>query len=482
MAIKPYLNLSGGMNPATSPLFMKDSECEIIQNYHLDNLGALTKRPGLAMLVGQLVNAQSILNMYYFRNSQGSDVSNILAAINASGAGTSVIKRIVTNAWADSKTGDTASAIPVFCSFIDYVFRTNGQDVMGSSADLSSWGTTNCLATKKYKFCCVWQDRVYVLYDNSSTPYPSRIQFSDLPTGTPLAITWTASNYVDINPDDNDQITWGEPFGKVLLIFKIDGLYRWTFGAVEPDRIPGVQGTPQGLTVKQTQGVCFWANKYGVWALTNPMGLPLLISEKVRTFIEAIPDLSAMRAEVDRDHYKLSIGSVTVDNETYSNCVLVYTISKKAWHIETYPFTIKAMARMELFTIGSTALYADIYLGDSNGYIYRTNTGNTDYVGSTATPISGKILTKEYPLARFPKKTDLKTMYFLAKYGIGARVNYRLDRIRDKKWNTFSDITERFTEKDLRGKGRTIQLSITDNSVQKSQIEGFLIEDKEVGG
>ena len=70
-------------------------------------------------------------------------------------------------------------------------------------------------------------------------------------------------------------------------------------------------------------------------------------------------------------------------------------------------------------------------------------------------------------------------MWVLAKYGIGSRVNFRLDRIRDKRWETFSDITERFTEKDIRGKGRTIQLSITDNSTQTSQIEGFLVEDIE---
>lgn len=481
MSVKPYIDLSGGMNINTSPLFMKENECEVIQNYHLDILGSLTKRPGIAYLIGQITDNIPILNMYFFKDSQGTDNSNVLVGLNATGGGSQVIKKITTNAWANSKTGDTASAIPVFATFIDYVFRTNGADAMGTSADLTSWGTTNALATLLPKFVTVWEDRVWALNDNSSTKYPSRIYWSSLPSGTPLAITWTpASNYADINPDDNDSITWGEPFGKVLLIFKEKAIYRFTFGQVEPDKMPGVQGTPQGLTVKQTQGICFWANKYGVWALSNPYGIPQLISKRMQSFIDAIPTLANMRAEVDQDHYKLYIGDVTVERETYNNCVLVYTISKKTWHIETYPFEVKAMARMERKTLGTTEIYDDIYLGDDDGFVYRTNTGTADYNGTTQTPISGKILTKEYPLPLFPYKSELKKMWVLAKYGIGARVNYRLDRKSDTPWNSFGDVTERVTEKTLSGKGRTIQLSITDNSVQKSQIDGFLIEDVDV--
>ena len=472
--IKPYLDMSGGANTETSPLFMKDNECEVIENYHLDSLGSLKKRGGLAYLIGQIVDNMSILNMFYFKDSQGTDYSNILVAINAAGGATSLIKKIATNAWANSKTGDTASAVPIFCTFIDYVFRTNGSDAMGSSADLSSWGTTNCLATLTPKYCCVFEDRVYALNDNSSTKYPSRIYWSSLPSGTPLAVTWTpATNYADINPDDNDDITWGEPFGKTLLIFKNESLYRWTFGQTEADRVPGTQGTPQGLTVKQTQGICFWANKYGVWALTQPNGTPMLISKKVQSFISGVTTLTNMRAEVDHDHYKLSIGTVTVKGITYTNCVLVYTISKKSWHWETYPFTITAMARMKAKTLGTTTLYDEIYLGDSDGFVYRTNTGSTDYNGTTAKAINARIYTKEYALAKFPRKTVLEYLWFLAQQAVGTKINYRVDRRDFRPWR---DLDDRVSEGKIVGSGKTIQFSITDNSKIQSQIEGFLIQ------
>ena len=483
MAIKPYLDLSGGMNSDTAPMYMKDNECEIIQNYTLDNLGSLTKRKGIAYLIGQIQDGMNILNMYFNKQAPYPSNENILVGINASGGATSVIKKITSNAWADSKTGDTASAIPFFTAFTNAVYRVNGKDVMATSAALSSWSTSavnGALQTILPEFICVWQDRVYAFKETNAASglFPNRIYWSSLAPSDGSYVTWDATTqYADINPDDGDEITWGEPFGTVMLIFKENSMYTWNFERTEADRIPGTQGTPQGMTVKQTQGICFFANKYGVWALSNPYGKPQLISKKVQSFIDQIPTLDNMRAEVDQDHYKLFIGTVTVDGTAYTNCMLVYTISKNSWHIETYPFPIKAMARMISKTLGSTVLYDDIYLGDDDGFVYRTNTGNADNNGTASVAISGKILTKEYTLPRFPYKSDLKRMWVLAKYGIGARVNYRLDRIRERLWQTFSDIKERVTEKELTGKGRTIQLSITDNSIQSSQIEGFLIED-----
>lgn len=489
MSIKTFLSLSGGMNFDSSPMTMRDDECEIIENYTLDNFGSLTKRKGLDFIktnalapLGQIVDAVNILNMYFFKDSQGTDYSNVLVACNDGASPTnSDIYCISSNAWAKTKENDTSSAIPHFFTFVDYVFRVNGANAMSSTQQPAggTWSTDNCLATLLPKYGCVFQDRIYALNDNSSTKYPSRIYWSSLPPASQI-LTWdTTNDYADINPDDNDQITWGEPFGQVMLIFKEKALYRWTFGQVEADKVPGTQGTPQGMTVKQTRGICFFTNKYGVWALTNPYGIPQLISQKIQSFIDAIPTLTDMRAEVDHDHYKLFIGDVTVDNITYSNCMLVYTISKESWHIETYLFKITAMARFELKTLGNTPIYDDIYLGDNDGQVYRTNTGTTDYLGTTAKPISGKIVTKEYLLHKFPYKTNLKKIWILAKYGIGSRVNFRLDRTRDKGWNSVCDITERITEKNISGKGRTIQFSITDNSTKKSQTEGFLIEDVE---
>lgn len=472
-------DMSGGMNSKTSPLFIKNSECELVQNYHMDNLGSLTKRNGVAYLIGQVrtgAGTRNIRGMFFFKDSQGTDYTNVLVAIDDAAGTNSDIFDIASNAWAISKADDTVSALPVFTTFIDYAFRTNGSDAMGSSADLATWGTTNCLATLKPKYTCVWEDRIYAGNDNSTTKYPSRIYWSSLPSGTPLAVTWTsASDYADINPDDNDVITWLEPFGKMLLVFKEKALYRWTFGQVEPDKIID-QGTPQGRTVKQIQGICFFANKFGVWAFTGS-GYPQIISRKVQDFIDAIPaaNLIEMRAEIDHDHYYLHIGNVTVNTVSFSNVMLVYTISLKSWHLETYPFIVKSMARFEAKTLGSTTINDAIYLGDDDGFVYQKGTGTSDYDGTTAKPIDGRIVTKEYPLPNFPKTSNLNNLYFLARKGVGIKVNYRLDR---GDWKGWHDLQTRITEEKIGGRARTLQFSLTDYSTKTSQLEGFSIECK----
>ena len=171
--IKNIYDLSGGQNSKVSPLFIKDNECEIVQNYHMDELGALKKRLGTKqLLVGadsQVVDNKDINGIYFFKDIQFSnedDRSNLLVVCNDN------VYTVETGAWdvSDAGTGGTS---PSFCTFIDYVFKTNGADAMGSSADPrptgGSWGTTNCLATLIPKYTCVWEDRVYALNDASAS-------------------------------------------------------------------------------------------------------------------------------------------------------------------------------------------------------------------------------------------------------------------------------------------------------------------------
>jgi hypothetical protein len=176
---------------------------------------------------------------------------------------------------------------------------------------------------------------------------------------------------------------------------------------------------------------------------------------------------------VDNDHYYLYIGDVTVEGETYANTMLVYTISAKGWHIETYPFEIKSMARFWRKTLGTTEIYDSIYLGDDDGFVYRKGSGTQDYLGTTAKPINGRIITKEYPLYNFPSYSNLDNLDFLAQKGTGAKVNYRIDR---GDWKAWKDLQKRITSDKISGRARTLQFSITDNSTTTSQLEGFSVQ------
>ena len=541
--IDNYL-LNGGMNAQASSLILKDSEFEVLQNYHLDTTGAITKRLGTARLIGQILDNFAVGTLFFFRDSQGTDYSNVLAAVvgNSTSRG---IYGIASNAWADSSSGNgvygTGITKPHFFTFLDRVFLVGrGNTANTATAPNGSWGANLVPSPWNPKFGCVWQDRVYFA-NNEYTPNPSRIIWSSLPanidqlngaitagdttitvdsttgfasttgfiliegdvihyTGTgattftgctgvlndhadntevyqykgntALEITWRPTiDFADINPDDNDVITWIEPLGSQLVIFKNDSLYHWTFGAVEPDKIIDV-GTPEGRSVKKLHGMLLFANKYGIWVHSG-VGQPQLVSRKIQPFIDAISDLTAINAEVDQDNYYLSVGNLTVAGETYTNAVLVYNIPNNAFYLEIYPFVIKSMARFYSKTLGSTVIADAIYMGDNDGNVYRKGTGNTDSAGGTATPISGYARSKEMGI-NFPKGGKLKQLYVTGDQARGTKVNYRIDR---GGWKPAFDLKERISDGRISDFARTIQLSFSDNSqISPSKINGFTIE------
>lgn len=459
---KGFFNLSGGINGKTSPLIIKDTECELVLNYSLDTIGSLTKRLGYAQYASQPVANKTCNGLYQFVDTSSTKDTQLYSA-NVSGDATATIYYNNAGTWTNSKTGLTANKKIRFFTFLDYVFYLNGADVMGSSADPTAptWGTTNCPATITPNFGAVFQDRCYAANGGVSTA--SRVWFSSLPSGT---ITWTtASDYFDINPDDGDEITGLENNGNRLLIFKNRAMYRWTYGQTEPDRIIGV-GTSSQESVKTNfdLGITFFANPRGIYAYTS--GRPKLISRKIQKFVDAVSDWTNVFGETDYDHYYLFVGNITVDGRTYSNTMLVYNISLDAWTIYTFNNQITWMARLM-----PTSPVEGIYFGATDGKTYQFLSGTSD----ATVGINGEIMTKEY-LISFPEFSKLENIYVVSQQRVNTKVHYQLNRKGD--FHPLNDLTDRF-HKFRVGKDdecRTIRLRITDSSTNTSIIEGFNFE------
>src|SRR3990167_334199 len=319
MANKTTFNLSGGMNSKVSPLIIKDEECELIVNYNLDTVGALTKRNGYDVFATQPVAGKRVLGLGQYTNTSTTVETTQIMVVNNSGDTQSVIYYNNSGTWTTSKTDDTAITTVTnfnrvrFRTFLDYLFRVNGTNVIATSNNVngSTWGTTNAPSTITPSFIEVFQDRIYLA--RNGTAAASRIFFSSLPSsGT---ITWTtATDFFDINPDDGDEITALENNGNRLLMFKRRSLYRWTYGLTEPDRLIGI-GTHSQECVKTNLdlGITFFANEYGAYAYSG--NRPKLISRKIQPWFDAITAtaLDVMCAESDNDHYYLYLGdSLTV--------------------------------------------------------------------------------------------------------------------------------------------------------------------------
>lgn len=488
MANKLQLNFIGGMNTKTSPLIIKDNECELALNYTLDKFGALVKRRGYTQFSNQPVVAP-ILGLFEF-----------LQNVTIAGSGTKVQIMCLDNPssgdkeWYTSSNGTnwtlrkSISSIAAgnksrFAVFVGGVIHLDGSSSSCmSSTNGTTWNVTtapapDAVTTGAVMYIpVVFQDRVYALGSNStvsggifsSAPFFNKVFFSSLPAiNDANAITWAAEDNFDLNPDDNDAITGGENNGNRLLIFKRNAMYRWTFGQVEADKIIGV-GTSAMESVRTNFdiGVTFFANPKGVFAYSG--GRPKLISRKIQQYIDAVPSTSwqDVCAEVDDDHYYLSVGDITVFGKTITNAVLVYHISLDAWTIFSLADRPTVFARM-IAQSGSTS---SIYFGTTTGKVFKFLDGNDDGGVTIAT----EFVSKEYVLS-YPKRTNLKWVDVFSDNRGRAAAFYDLDRL--NQFDELGSLEYRITN--LRVPTRecnTVRIKIADNSAAAHSIEGFNME------
>lgn len=463
MANKLLLNHSGGMNRKAAPLIIKDEECELLVNFHLDKVGALTKRNGYSRFASQPDADKTCYGLGQFNDMSGGTVEQLFVQQNAADT-QNVIYYNNNGTWTAAKSDDTAGAKTRFISFIDYVFRVNGEDVVASSANGSSWGTTNAPGTITPKYGAVFQDRVYFANGNSSNR--SRFWFSSLPSSG--SITWSIGNdWVDVNPDDGDQITALENNGNRLLIFKNRALYRWTFGQVEADRLIGV-GTSSAESVKTNLdvGITFFANPNGVYAYSG--GRPRLLSRKINDIIQAVTDWEEVYAEVDDDHYYLSVGDITLEGRTYSNTVLVYHISLDAWSMYTMATPVRFMARLI-----ESGVVEYIYFGSNTGRTYKFLDGSND----DGSDIPAYYRSKEYMMG-YPQAVDVTGVDVFASSRGRAQVLMDINRYGQPM--SLGNLEQRVTNlspRDFR-KLNSTRIYITDHSSAPMIIEGYNIEYK----
>lgn len=489
MANKLIANLSGGMNSHTSPLIIKDSECEFILNYNLDTIGALTRRNGYVTFATQPVADNHIVGLFGGFNVENRSNFQLMSVNNAADNA-----RVTYYNNGGTWTASNDSNIPIFngvngaanqlymtryASFLNYVFRVMGGAPLSASAtDLATWGTTNLIdddtssaLTISTSLACVFQDRLY-LNRTDSTGFKSRLYYSSLGrAGGTITFDTDSSTgrWFDVNPDDGDFITALENNGNRLLIFKNFSMYRWTFGQVEADRLIGV-GTTSQESVKTNFdiGVTFFANPKGIYAYDGAR--PKLISRKIQEYIDAVSNWKYVAGGVDKEHYYLSVGDVTVGGRTITNAVFVYNIPLDAWTIFSLATKPTVWAEMS-----STYPTQKLYFGSTDGRTYEFNSGTSDNTSS----ISAEVISKEYLLS-FPERANVPWIDVIANQRVAANVYYDYDRLGD--FNPLGGLSSRITNfRPTLRECNSVRIKIADNSKDVSIINGWNIEHEPKG-
>ena len=393
--------------------------------------------------------------------------------------------------WSKSLEDDTKNLKTRFVDFLDRAIRVNGTDAI-KEFDGSSWSTTgdpiNPDDAPTGSLIETFIDRIYIAGNSS---FPDRIYASSLPDVTGN-ISWdtstniidkTGSNgfWIDINPEDGQNITAIERNGTNLLIFKERSIYTWNGTSTQPDLLVDI-GTISQESVITIHNITFFIGRskknIGIYAYTG--GYPKLISRKVKKWIDGIDqsNLGNIKAGADEDNIYFYIGTITFtgddiyEDRISTNTWLVYNIAQDSW--KAYDNLLP-----RAFGYFKSSGQELLIFGDNNGKVFEFGQGETDDSGDSQTPIEMEIISREESFGAPEVPKELMQVDVLTRRGFNTNVNYRYDR--REEFKSLGAVDGRFSTLDAPEKydsdnrGKTLQIQFTDFSNYQSSIDGYTI-------
>lgn len=249
--------------------------------------GRVTKRKGHSVLFTANTGAQDICGLHEFITSGGS--TYILAASNddvysVTGAGTYTS---IFNAGAMNGAQTSFVTFNDLAIFVSKNITTQKWTGAGSSAALLGSPPSNVLCVEKHK------SRVFMA--NSSAGL-SRLHYS----ARDDAEDWTTAEeagYIDISPNDGDEIKGLCSIGNALMIFKKQS--TWVLQGFSPETFTIKQVSPSvgcvnGKTIVKADTFAIFLSQDGVYA-AMPSGVTML-SFNIKPSLDALTDASKLIA------------------------------------------------------------------------------------------------------------------------------------------------------------------------------------------
>ena len=360
-------------------------------NVNFDSvLGAGQARLGTTALGSVVASGKTALGLGEFVSSGAT--TNVLLSV-FSGATTATIYYFDTAWHASSTTTLSNTAKCRFATLGGRVFLVNGATML-SSADGNTWDTTNCITTNSvvpsliYKFSArllasgysSFKDRVYFSSIIDLNASPTLVWNTDPATGD------LAGDWIDVNPDDGDNVTGFSDISSVMLVFKKNNFYRLNVvaKAVDPESIFNV-GAPSQEAITKCQGMVYFYSGGAVYRTNG--GYPEQISRLgFQDFIDAVPQTNWGSVAMGADEFNvyISLGQVTVNGMT-NYIVGKFSTRDESWSVHYYPVIHKLYAKWT-DTNGRKLRFVD-----SLGFGQTLNLGTTD----NATPIFYQLDTQD---------------------------------------------------------------------------------------
>ncbi len=331
-----------GINTKTSDILMAEDELKVAVNVDLSKYGIIQKRAGYVQRGDQITASNNILGLLQYYSSGG--ISQLIAACNDStDTNLKIVARTQQNYSWTVTTVAKPNAKVEGVNFIDYLFLVGYDSAGDAFIDTLCWnGTISSTATNltnapNGKFAVLVNGYLLIMngQDESSNRSTSRVWWPDPPTTLPLALTWdNTNNWWDFEPHNGEEITGGIANFNRAIIFKNTSTHIFDPVGQDAKMISNSIGCDSHRSIQNVGGFTVFYNRKGVY-VTNGSDIQL-ISNPVEKFIDAInqDNIYDICAGVkDNRYYHLFIGDVTVDEDSYTNCELIYDTTQNSWTV-----------------------------------------------------------------------------------------------------------------------------------------------------
>lgn len=244
------------------------------------------------------------------------------------------------------------------------------------------------------KYIELYKDSLFIAGDPSN---PSRVYYS---AGGDLISDFTVGNgggFIDISKNDGQVVTYLKIFRNVLLIFKEDSVYQFSFtteGLPSVTQVSSSVGAIAPRSVVAVENDIFFASRRGIFTIGNESGFGFDVlrtnelSARVRPVFQTIAtayldNIAAVYAT--KGNYNLVIFAYTPTGSTTNSKALVYDRERLGWYEWT---NINANCWTQY--IDSSGETHVLYGDDSSGYVKEILTGDDDF----GSPILGEFQLK----------------------------------------------------------------------------------------
>lgn len=405
-----------------------ENSVQLAVNMNFDQVGSVQTRNGMATYATTLGGS---VTSFGTLNIQGG-IKRLFAQFGTT------IQNWNGSAWTTVRTTSVATKAR-FSQWLNHLYMVNGTDALqcsdgGAFAATAGFVPATTMPVGDY-ISVGFEGRIWVANKANDAIY-----FSDIVQFTPpstYSITYTATNFLkNFSPQDGESITGLFRVPRALLVFKQNHIFR-IFSASNVDPFPAYNvGTYSQESIVQAKDGLYFHHSSGFYKF-NYDGQPTEISRRIIDFVKAIPRASyenIIGVYDGFDSVKWSIGSVTVEGVTYSNCQLKYTISTQVWTI--YDFAGNNITALVRYDDGTTI---EQIAGTSTGVVAKLDSGTTDLTA----PIYYELIDRWRSFTEmYSKSKSVSGVMVLTKNGGGGLFQYQTEKSPANVWNDIDTVSE----------------------------------------